>query len=66
MVREKQMPDWIDNEAFWDILKSANKLLSCADTESELLSIEKALCYEIRCITAAAYENGIIGHMKCD
>jgi hypothetical protein len=56
LAKEEQMPDWIDNKAFWDVLRAANTLLSRADTENELLDIERALCFEIRCIAAAVYE----------
>jgi hypothetical protein len=56
LAKEEQMSDWVDNEAFWDVLRAANKLLSRAGTEDELLGIERALCFEIRCIAAAVYE----------
>lgn len=57
------MMDWTDSKTFWDILKSVNKLLSYADTKSEVLGIEKALCFEIRCV-AAAYENEVSDHAE--
>jgi hypothetical protein len=55
------MLDLIESEAFWDVLKSANKLLSRTSTKEELLSTEKALCLEIRCIAAALCESKTIG-----
>lgn len=56
----------IDNKALWDALKSVDRLLSCAETTSELLSIEKKLYFEIRCIAAALYKDKIVALAKHD
>jgi hypothetical protein len=52
--------DLIDNKAIWDVLVSVNKLFARADTSSEVLSVEKKLHYEIRCIAAAFYGDKFI------
>lgn len=60
------MSDLIDNKALWGVLRSVDRLLSCADTESEVLSVEKKLHFEIRCIAAAIHKEKVIEHIKRD